>query len=634
MSSSGMPDSGRSVARPVANLGNTCYMNAVLQALVHAPELGLAMDCASHHATCPVYAENAAKLRAASRSSSPDGTTILTSSTTTATLGTTTTVTAATTVPPRKTATRKSRRSGRKSPPERPEQDGAQDFKFCALCEVEEHFRHVHDDSKRDTAVAPTAFVNGFIHEVAPWFKLGVQEDSHEFLRLLIDAMQKSCLQARQAADPTDPNDDGAVDGGGGDKSNSTTVTADKNKTNNPKDAAAEYSFSLFRGTVESNVTCDFCKASSSTLDPIEDIGLEVTMPSAASTAAAAATSTSTTTASRNNSPTPLLADVQSAFQRFARAEALDAGYKCEKCGKVGRATKQSRLANIPPILTLHLKRFRYGDSRAVSDAPPVGRRTGRSEVNQLMGIGADFLTGKSGSAKIEGHVKFEQVVNLKPYLTEELQKKHANMYCRLFAVIVHAGKNSHSGHYIAYVRSLSKNEWWKMDDGRVTHASHGEVMGAEAYMLFYRVVQHPVTLALKEKYKKKCVKAKTVKDESAGSSSSSSRNVAVAVAAESKATEAVLLANRKRLAPDFTNGEDWARAKTNIPPHLMTFITKAQEMVADDIQLTPAFFKLLSDEAAKESAAVGKSPASSICGKLSLRTAGLPASCSARRFC
>jgi ubiquitin C-terminal hydrolase len=75
------------------------------------------------------------------------------------------------------------------------------------------------------------------------------------------------------------------------------------------------------------------------------------------------------TSSSRSASPmsVPALADVQTAFQCFSRAEVLDSGYKCETCGKVGRATNQSRLASVPPILTLHLKRFRYGDSCVAS---------------------------------------------------------------------------------------------------------------------------------------------------------------------------------------------------------------------------------------------------------------------------
>jgi ubiquitin C-terminal hydrolase len=148
-----------------------------------------------------------------------------------------------------------------------------------------------------------------------------------------------------------------------------------------------EYPFSLFRGMVESNVTCESCKACSSTVDPIEDVGLEVGLSNEASAAAAA-----TDRSSRNNSPTQALYDVQSAFARFISAESLER-YKCEKCGN-SNATKQSRLACIPPILTLHLKRFRYGSSNPMN-------RNARSEVSQL-------LNNSGRSAKIEGRIKFD----------------------------------------------------------------------------------------------------------------------------------------------------------------------------------------------------------------------------------
>jgi len=496
------PPKKADVATGVVNLGNTCYMNAVLQALAHCSELNMAMELEPHSATCPI-----ARARPKSASPSPESTA------------------------PR--GTRKSARSnGKKSP--------SPNSSFCALCEFEHHLRQVHSTSE---PVAPTAFVNGFIDHVAPWFKLGVQEDSHEFLRLLIDAMQKSCFKAR------------------------STTTSSQEDT--------EYSFQLFRGTVESNVQCDSCQASSRTIDPIEDIGLDV--------------SAKTTTYGK---VTPALADVSSAFSRFKAQENLE-GYKCEKCGKTGKATKQSRLASIPPILTLHLKRFRYG----TSTEEVAARR--RSEISQLLARDAS-TSGKSGSAKIEGHVKFEQFFDLKPFLTDDLQKEHKSMFCRIFAVIVHAGANSHSGHYIAYVRNLSKNEWWKMDDARVTRATQEEVMSAEAYMLFYRAVEHPILTKLQKQHKEfvEANKEQATEPEKQASPNDSAEQPT----AETKSSDK----KRKREFPDFANGEEWAAAKTRIAPAVMSLLRRGEEFVADNTEFDPKFFALIEEAAKKERGAPG----------------------------
>ncbi|CAJ1967111.1 unnamed protein product [Cylindrotheca closterium] len=550
----------RDVARPVANLGNTCYMNAVLQALAHAPELCMALDVESHHVNCPVFTENDLKRRP-SPSSSPDG--------------------EDTAFKP--TGTRKSRRSaGKKSP----SSQGDDSSVFCALCEMELHFARVHNAAKgRDKPVAPTRFVNGFINKIAPHFKLGQQEDAHEFLRLLIDAMQRSCKKA--STTPCNPQD----------------TPPPESKT-----PESEYPFQLFRGTVESNVTCAACNAKSSKIDPIEDIGLDVSQASSSS---------------------GVLSDVGSALKRFARAEPLDTGYKCESCGAVGQATKQSRLASIPPILTLHLKRFRYGaeaQKTVLTGTGPGGRRSNRSELSQLLGSGtADFYGGKSGSAKIEGHSKYEQILDLKPYLTEELQSQHSKMFCRLFAVIVHAGKNSHSGHYVAYVRNIVKNQWCKMDDSRVAAVSVQEVMNAEAYMLLYRVVEHPVAIRLRneqiklhEGYEKDAREIERVDvkpdmemapistealspinletDEKQFGSRESDKNKA-----------APARTNRKRKAPSYSCGKDWAFRTTRLPRSVIDVFRDIENMISDYVQFKPEFFKLLTEQASKTNAKVGQ---------------------------
>ena len=587
----------------VYNLGNTCYMNAVLQALAHAPDLCMAVDVEPHRSSCPTHLGNmkrreektktkktteeakkqekksdaSASVEAKGGQSSSEAVDANTS--TASSSGGTKSKGASN----GGGGTGKRGKKGRSVSPTPPssmvDPDHDEDDEYCALCEVEKHMSRVHPYSQLaaatgagavagaavgtddGSAVAPSTFVNGFIGHVAPWFKLGKQEDSHEFLRLLIDAMQKSCATKSPGVDNGEEKDN--KDGG-----------------------AKEYPFRLFRGIVESNVQCGSCGVTSCKMDPIEDVGLEVV------------------------SNGGQLADIDASFKRFVQSEDLDS-YKCDKCEKVGRATKTSKLASIPPILTLHLKRFRYGGGAFGGDAS--SRRGGRS---------ADAPHGSSGSAKIEGHVSFKPVMMIKSYCTAEFVKSSKlTGICRLFAVIVHTGKNSHSGHYIAYVKSTGKgDEWWKVDDAKVTKVLLSEVLNAEAYMLFYRVVKHPMSEELtKEKEeldakRKADLEAKGLLPVAAAADDNKEGQSAGKVNPTSTSSDAkTALGKRKLKEPELGTGIEWARIKTSLKAEDNPSLKVADELVSENIQLKADYFKLLSD-AAKDD---GPSTTIGVSGKL-----------------
>lgn len=602
----------------VYNLGNTCYMNAVLQALAHAPDLCMAVDVEPHRSSCPTHLGNTKRREEKAKAKKPteetkkreeknsdasasaetkDG---QSSSEAADAITSTSTASSSGGTKSNKGAsnggegTGKRGKKGRSVSPTPPssmvDPDHDEDDEYCALCEVEKHMSRVHPYSQLaaatgagavaggvgtddGSAVAPSTFVNGFIGHVAPWFKLGKQEDSHEFLRLLIDAMQKSCATKSPGVDDVAPN--------------VQSPENDHGEEKNKKDGGAkEYPFRLFRGIVESNVQCGSCGVTSCKMDPIEDVGLEVV------------------------SNGGQLADIDASFKRFVQSEDLDS-YKCDKCEKVGRATKTSKLASIPPILTLHLKRFRYGGGAFGGDAS--SRRGGRS---------ADAPHGSSGSAKIEGHVSFKPVMMIKSYCTAEFVKSSKlTGICRLFAVIVHTGKNSHSGHYIAYVKSTGKGEeWWKVDDAKVTKVPLSEVLSAEAYMLFYRVVKHPMSEELtKEKEeldakRKADLEAKGLLPVASAADDNKLGHSAANVDPTSTSSDAKsALGKRKLKEPELGTGMEWARIKTSLKVEDNPSLKVADELVSENIQLKADYFKLLSD-AAKDD---GPSTTIGVSGKL-----------------
>ena len=245
---------------------------------------------------------------------------------------------------------------------------------------------------------------------------------------------------------------------------------------------------------------------------------------------------------------------------------------------------------------------------------------------------------GPSGSAKIEGHVGFGPVLDMKPYLTPQLQETvFQKAICRLFAVVVHSGKNSHSGHYVSYVHNVTKKEWWMMDDAKVVRSSWEEVRNAEAYMLFYRVTSHPVAMQLKSIADKKEEQARRIMEEirrrermaRAAADEAEKAKVAAAnavlqhdlladknsndnkvpdampssdnednngnVDADSSSTSLPLLGKRQN--PELTSGEEWARVVTTLSPEYLPLFARIQEFIAENVTFSPEFFRFITEE-------------------------------------
>ncbi|XP_012578051.1 PREDICTED: ubiquitin carboxyl-terminal hydrolase 33 isoform X3 [Condylura cristata] len=149
--------------------------------------------------------------------------------------------------------------------------------------------------------------------------------------------------------------------------------------------------------------------------------------------------------------PIVTLQDCLAAF--FARDELKgDNMYSCEKCKKLRNGVKFCKVQKFPEILCIHLKRFRH----------------------ELM-----------FSTKISTHVSFPlEGLDLQPFLAKDSPAQIVTY--DLLSVICHHG-NASSGHYIAYCRNNLNNLWYEFDDQSVTEVSESTVQNAEAYVLFYR---------------------------------------------------------------------------------------------------------------------------------------------------
>ncbi|WZZ19537.1 ubiquitin carboxyl-terminal hydrolase 2-like [Brassica napus] len=127
-------------------------------------------------------------------------------------------------------------------------------------------------------------------------------------------------------------------------------------------------------------------------------------------------------------------------------------------------ATKRVLLNKVPPVLTIHLKRF------------------------------SQDLRGRL--SKLNGHVAFKEVIDLRHYMDPRCSGEDPPVY-RLAGLVEHSG-TMRGGHYVAYVRggggkkvkesdsSSSSSVWYNVSDAHVRQVSLDKVLHSEAYILFY----------------------------------------------------------------------------------------------------------------------------------------------------
>ncbi|XP_071121076.1 ubiquitin carboxyl-terminal hydrolase 44-like isoform X1 [Mytilus edulis] len=265
--------------------------------------------------------------------------------------------------------------------------------------------------SGRWAQVSPHAFLHSVWHAI-PAFKGHAQHDAQEFLCELLDKLEKEL-------DDTE----------GQKHSNILTRT--------------------FQGKLVSQVKCLKCKNLSSREDPFLDLSLEFPQRYQIT--------------SKNSKLAEDPCHLTEMLAQFTDTEELDGEiYHCEKCNAkrkkdilYTKAEKRLLIKKLPPVLRLHLKRFRW--------------------------------SGRLHREKIHTPAMFDEVLDMGPFCDCKSDTNTGNVNYRLTGVVIHHGTGFKSGHYTANCWNSEAESWINFNDSRVRYIPIEEVLLSQAYILIYQ---------------------------------------------------------------------------------------------------------------------------------------------------
>ncbi|KAG8847476.1 hypothetical protein FRB96_001617 [Tulasnella sp. 330] len=310
--------------------------------------------------------------------------------------------------------------------------------------------------------VAPQAFVNKLKQENV-LFRSSMHQDAHEFLNFLLNKIVEDMEEEnsnRSGAEANLANDRRDADTVSASMSSMATTTSNTNISTAPSAASLSGTSlpqptplvqSLFQGTLTNETRCLSCERVTSRSEPFLDLSLDI---------------------AHNN------ISLNQCLRGFSKSEMLTARNKffCDECCSLVEAEKRMKIKTLPPILLLHLKRFKYQEDvgRYVKlsyrvafpfelrlynntvdpTSPPEGGNADRGRRSTITrhpsGMALD-ATGATAEAKGAGSGG----------------PGDPELLYTLFAVVVHIGGGPHHGHYVTLVKSRG-DIWLLFDDDTV----------------------------------------------------------------------------------------------------------------------------------------------------------------------
>ncbi|XP_017267077.1 ubiquitin carboxyl-terminal hydrolase 44 [Kryptolebias marmoratus] len=294
--------------------------------------------------------------------------------------------------------------------------------------------------------VSPFAMLHS-VWQLIPAFRGYAQQDAQEFLCELLDKVQHELESTG--------------------KHTTTTTGVQQTQKRLIKQVLSVVN-TIFHGQLLSQVTCLACSHRSNTVEPFWDLSLEFPKRYHSNSRESAAQAS---------------CHLTEMLAKFTETEALEGNiYACDQCNSARRRTsskpvilteaqKQLMVYKLPQVLRLHLKRFRWSGR---NHREKIGVHVSFDQLLNMEPYCCRDSSPKSVTCSSPGSPGSAGSPRPKHFLYE------------LSAVVMHHGKGFGSGHYTAYCYNTEGGFWVHCNDSKLNVCSVDEVCRAQAYILFY----------------------------------------------------------------------------------------------------------------------------------------------------
>jgi ubiquitin C-terminal hydrolase len=340
-----------------------------------------------------------------------------------------------------------------------------------------------------------TANPDGMFGQIArqwPMYTKMRQQDSHEFLRLFLEALDEEQFAHKNALPKKSPKNDVA------NEANVGALAEQRRMERKPR-----WMETIFGGKLLSSIKCRNCQHISRVEEPFMDLSLAVspspTLGSDKRDSLFAHWKNKWLPGFLNYSSIPL----ESLLEGFVQVDPLNEHpcYECENCSKI----YLDRDGDTPGSDTSWLESV-HG-SRSPTRTDKEGRpymvayrlaekweRVSEFPIILVIHLNRFLSTGFRGRfSKDSSYVAYPELLHMNKYSVqanpEEMALRSPDMkhICyRLYATIVHCGHSAESGHYIAMIKA-DTDLWFRCSDSSVRPVAKEEVFAGDAYILFYQ---------------------------------------------------------------------------------------------------------------------------------------------------